>query len=50
VSCSPRRIRRFRAWILADNFRMLRLLSRYTKIVERSITSGVVELSFEPQG
>jgi hypothetical protein len=29
---------------------MLRLLTRYTKILERRIDGGVAELSFEPQG
>jgi hypothetical protein len=43
-------IRRIRAWVLADNSRMLRLLSRYTRVGSRSIESGVVELVFEPQG
>jgi hypothetical protein len=36
--------------VLADNTRMLRLLSRHTKIIDRRLDSGVVELSFEPQG
>ena len=40
-------IRRFRAFVLADNRRMLRMLSRYTRIVERQLDSGVIELLFE---
>jgi acetyltransferase len=40
-------IRRFRAFVLADNRRMLRMLARYTRIVERQLDSGVIELTFE---
>ncbi len=36
--------------ILAANYRMLRLLSRHTRILERKIDAGVAELLFEPQG
>ena len=50
AAAEARGIRRFRAWVLADNSRMLRLLSHYTRVVSRSIESGVVELVFEPQG
>jgi RimJ/RimL family protein N-acetyltransferase len=40
-------IRRFRAFVLADNFRMLRLLGRHTRVLERKTDSGVTELLFE---
>ncbi len=50
TAAKARGIRRFRASVLADNSRMLRLLSRYTRVVSRSIESGVAELVFEPQG
>jgi RimJ/RimL family protein N-acetyltransferase len=50
AAAQARGIRRFRAYVLADNVRMLRLLSHHTKIVERRIGGGVAELLFEPQG
>ncbi|HYE92340.1 MAG TPA: GNAT family N-acetyltransferase [Terriglobales bacterium] len=40
-------ITRFRAWVLADNRRMLRLLNEHTRVVSRSLDSGVAELVFE---
>ena len=39
-------IRRFRAWVLADNRRMLDLIARLGEVSQRSIDQGVVELSF----
>jgi RimJ/RimL family protein N-acetyltransferase len=39
-------IRRFRAWVLADNRRMLDLIARLGEVSHRSIEEGVVELSF----
>jgi RimJ/RimL family protein N-acetyltransferase len=42
-----RGIRRFRAYVLADNARMLGLLARFTNIVERHVDSGVASLLFE---
>ena len=39
-------IRRFRAWVLADNRRMLDLIARLGEVSRRSIEHGVVELSF----
>jgi RimJ/RimL family protein N-acetyltransferase len=39
--------RRFRAYVLAENSRMLRMLSRYTRVLERGIQSGVAELLLE---
>jgi RimJ/RimL family protein N-acetyltransferase len=47
LAAEARGIRRFRAYVLADNDRMLRLLSRDTRILERRIESGVVALMFE---
>jgi RimJ/RimL family protein N-acetyltransferase len=48
-------IQRFRAWVLADNRRMLRLLERWTRVERRTVERGVVELLFtaapaEPAG
>ena len=42
-----RGFRRFRAYVLADNSRMLGLLARLTNIVERQVDSGVASLLFE---
>ena len=50
ATAETRGIRRFRAYVLADNRRMLHLLSRYTKVVERRLDAGVVDLVFERQG
>jgi RimJ/RimL family protein N-acetyltransferase len=47
---AARGLRRFRAYVLADNYRMLRLLSRYTRVLERRIEGGVAEVLFERQG
>ena len=38
-------IRRFRAYVLADNRRMLHLLSRHTEILERRRDGSVIELT-----
>jgi RimJ/RimL family protein N-acetyltransferase len=50
AAAAARGIQRFRAYVLADNHRMLRLLSRHTRILERRIDAGVADLLFEPQG
>jgi RimJ/RimL family protein N-acetyltransferase len=42
-----RGIRRFRAYVLADNSRMLDMLARFTDIRERSVDHGVVDILFE---
>ncbi len=42
-------IRRFRAYVLADNRRMLDLLARLTEILERRIESGVASLLLQPR-
>ncbi len=39
-------IERFRAWVLADNRRMLDLIARLGEVSHRVIEQGVVELSF----
>jgi RimJ/RimL family protein N-acetyltransferase len=39
-------IERFRAWVLADNRRMLDLVARLGEITRRSIAQGVVEVDF----
>jgi acetyltransferase len=43
-----RGIRRFRAYVLADNLRMLNLIRRGTRILDRKLDSGVVSLLLEP--
>ena len=48
AAATVRGIRRFRAYVLSDNVRMLRLLSRHTSVIERRTTGGVTELLFEP--
>ena len=40
---------RFRAHVLGDNHRMLRLLASRTRIIERKIEQGVVTILFEPR-
>lgn len=42
-----RGIRHFRAYVLADNSRMLHLLARFTDIRERSVEAGVADIVFE---
>jgi hypothetical protein len=44
-----RGIRRFRAYVLADNHRMLKLLNRRTEVIERRLEVGVVALLFRPK-
>jgi RimJ/RimL family protein N-acetyltransferase len=39
-------IRRFRAWVLVDNRRMLDLIARFGDVHERALDQGVVELGF----
>lgn len=46
-AAEARGFRRFRAYVLADNTRMLDLLSRFTSIRERSIEAGVADIVFE---
>jgi RimJ/RimL family protein N-acetyltransferase len=45
---ASRGIRRLRAYVLADNLRMLKLIRRVTTIVDRKLESGVVSLRLEP--
>ena len=45
-----RGIRRFRAYVLADNERMLRLLRTRVQSLERKLEEGVVALTFTPRG
>jgi RimJ/RimL family protein N-acetyltransferase len=44
-----RGIKRFRAEVLGENYRMLRLLAHRTRILERSAAQGVVTVLFEPR-
>jgi RimJ/RimL family protein N-acetyltransferase len=39
-------IRRFRAWVLAENRRMLRLIADLADVRQQAIEQGVVELTF----
>ena len=39
-------IRRFRAWVLAENRRMLGLIARLGEVQQRAFESGVIELTF----
>jgi RimJ/RimL family protein N-acetyltransferase len=39
-------LRHFRAWVLADNRRMLDLIARLGEVTRRSLEQGVVELEF----
>jgi GNAT superfamily N-acetyltransferase len=38
--------RRFRAWVLADNRRMLDLITRLGEVLDQSIEQGIVDLTF----
>ncbi len=42
-------IRRFRAFVLADNTRMVDLISRFTTVHSRSLDQGVLTLDFTPR-
>ena len=48
-AAETRGIRRFYAYVLADNSRMLDLLARFTTIVDRKIEMGVAEVTFTPR-
>lgn len=50
AAAGARGIRRFRAYVLADNHRMLRLLARHTTVLERRRDGGVIEVLFERHG
>jgi acetyltransferase len=41
-------LRRFRAYVLADNLRMLKLIQRVARILNRKLDSGVVSLLLAP--
>lgn len=45
-AADARGIRRFRAYVLADNYRMLRLLATRTEVEERKTEDGVTGLRF----
>jgi RimJ/RimL family protein N-acetyltransferase len=45
-----RGIHRFRAYVLADNPRMLKMLARHTDVLERRLEDGVVSLLFRARG
>lgn len=48
-AATARGVRRFRAWVLADNRRMLDLIRRLGIIKGRKTEQGVAELTFEPR-
>lgn len=43
-------IRRFRAWVLADNRRMLDLIARHAEVTRRETSQAVVEVEFRARG
>jgi len=45
-----RGIQRFRAYVLADNARMLRLVTRVATVLDRKLESGVVSFLLAPPG
>ena len=49
-AAQARGIRRFRAYVLADNERMLRLLRTRVHILEHKLEEGVVALTFTSRG
>ncbi len=48
-AAEARGIHRFRAYTLADNYRMLRLLTELTEVRERKTEEGVTAVLFEPR-
>jgi RimJ/RimL family protein N-acetyltransferase len=46
---TERGLKRFRAEVLGENHRMLRLLAHRTRIIERTAAQGVVSVLFEPR-
>ena len=46
---TARGLMRFRAHVLGENHRMLRLLASHTRIIERKIEQGVATILFEPR-
>jgi RimJ/RimL family protein N-acetyltransferase len=46
VAAEANGIRRFRAWVLAENRRMLALIGELGEVQQRTFEQGVVELSF----
>ena len=44
-----RGVQHFRAFVLADNYRMLGLLARHTEITGRKLEEGVVSVEFRPR-
>lgn len=48
-AAEARGLRRFCAFVLADNTRMLGLFARFTDIERRRVESGVVEIIFTPR-
>ena len=48
-AAEARGIRKFRAWVLADNIRMLDLIQRHGEVVERRRDGAVFELIFAPR-
>jgi RimJ/RimL family protein N-acetyltransferase len=46
AAAEARGVRRFSAYVLADNQRMLDMLARFTDVERRTLASGVVEITF----
>ena len=45
-AAAARSFRRFRAYVLADNQRMLDLITRFTRVESRKTEQGVTEIAF----
>jgi L-amino acid N-acyltransferase YncA len=50
AAAEARGVRRFVAWVLADNARMLGLLRRHAAVESRRVSEGVVEVVFRRRG
>ena len=48
-AAEARGLHRFRAYVLADNTRMLDLLTRFTDVRARRIDAGVIDMAFTPR-
>ena len=46
---TERGLTRFRAYVLAENHRMLRMLAHHTRIIESTTSQGETTVLFEPR-
>ncbi|HXJ83530.1 MAG TPA: GNAT family N-acetyltransferase [Candidatus Methylomirabilis sp.] len=49
AAAEARGIRRFRAYVLADNWRMIDLLVRFVDVIERKLEAGVIDFLGAPR-